>query len=91
MMNSRLRQVTLAAYARSRRPDQPPVEQLTDAMKIRIEDFAREVIDELASEMDRTNFAAAIGDVHIVIPGTKVGKRLRLLAGIEDCPVAPTA
>lgn len=58
-------------------------------MKIRIEGLAREVIEELAREMDRTNFAAAeIGDVHLVIPGTKVGKRMRLLAGISD-PHAP--
>lgn len=90
-MSARLRQITLAAYGRSRRPDQPPVDELTEAMKVRIESFAREVIDELAEEMDRTNFAAAFDDVHIVVSGAKVGRRLRLLAGIEDVHVSPTA
>lgn len=89
-MTERLRQMTLAAYGRSRHSDQPKVGELTESMKVRIESFAREVIEELATEMDHTNFATGFGEVHIVVPGTKVGRRLRLLAGIEDVHAAPT-
>lgn len=90
-MKSRLRDITLMAYSRSRKEDQPAMRDLSEAMKIRIEVFAREVVEELASEMDRTNFSCAVGDIHIVVPGTKVGRRLRLLAGIEDVNFAPTS
>lgn len=90
-MKSRLRDITLMAYSRSRKEDQPAMRDLSEAMKIRIEGFAREVVEELASEMDRTNFSSAVGDIHIVVPGTKVGRRLRLLAGIEDVNFAPTS
>lgn len=88
-MKSRLRDITLMAYSRSRKEDQPAMRDLNEEMKQRIENFAREVIEELAVEMDRTNFSSSLGEVHIVLAGTKVGRRLRLLAGIEDALAAP--